>query len=181
MTARQDVCPRGCRRGTHGCTPAACSAAWSMLNSSATSVQVARNQIWREHCKKEAACLKLSGNFSLPNPSKSRLLKQLETTCVACFILLHRQHSVPTQHHQISNAQAVLLRVLYSVPVNVLLLGCSECNTRQTKLHDTKNCPAWQQQGIECHNLFVQSWWTQARSSGMLFIDHGGVWAHLYY
>jgi len=37
-------------------------------------LQVARNQIWREHCKKEASCLKLSSNFQVPNPSKSELV-----------------------------------------------------------------------------------------------------------
>ncbi|DBA67541.1 hypothetical protein WJX79_004815 [Trebouxia sp. C0005] len=36
--------------------------------------EVARNQIWREHCKKEASCLKLSSNFSVPNPSKMNVI-----------------------------------------------------------------------------------------------------------
>ena len=60
-------------------------------------LQVARNQIWREHCKKEASCLKLSGNFSVPNPnkskrvilSKSHFTKQLRDTNGCLFPWLH--------------------------------------------------------------------------------------------
>ena len=50
------------------------------------ALQVARNQIWREHCRKEASQLKSSANFSVPNPSKMHILPPKPNRTVPKFV-----------------------------------------------------------------------------------------------
>ena len=70
------------RRSTKLATSAARLAPEARVASERTSVnncefrkphplQVSRNSIWREHCRKEASKLKMSDTFSIANPQRS--------------------------------------------------------------------------------------------------------------